>query len=78
MPTIDGKTEGTRFAHDVEIYDPSNGTVIASMASMASGIVPASESDILDVPTGNSADVEDNAVAINDILAALRSLGILA
>lgn len=78
MPIIDGKTEGTRFAHDVEIYDPADGSVIASMATMALGITPVAEPDIPDVPTSSLADDEANADAINGILAALRAVGVLA
>lgn len=71
MANINGKIEGTRFAHDVEVFDPETGATLASLVAAAGGaFTPAAD-------VADATDDTDIVLQFNALLASLRSAGIL-
>lgn len=71
MADITGEIEGTRFAHNVFVYDPDTGEVIADLVGAAGG----SFSPAADV--ADAADETDVVAQFNSLLSSLRAAGIL-
>lgn len=71
MANINGEIEGTRFAHNVYVYDPDDGEILADLLSAGGGgFTPAAD-------VADATDDTDVITQFNALLASLRNAGIL-